>query len=700
MNRPIRITLSVIAVIVVLSISAIGAALTLIDPNDYRDDIAAAVEEQTGRRLLIDGDIDLHFFPWLGLSLGETQLGNAEGFGPEPMVRVAELGVAVRLLPLLSRRIEVDTIYLDGLQVHLTRDAQGRDNWSDLATAADAAPAADEDAASGSSDLQLADASVAAVKVSHAALHYRDEQAGTRYSIEDVALNTGELRRGRPIELSLSFVASANEPAVRSQVSLTTTLTPDGEDYRVITLAPLSLKLAATGDGVPGGKQEAQLDASLRYEREAGAARIEKAVLRAAGLVAQLEATASGLTAETPQFQGKLNIDEFSPRALMQRLGMTAPYTRDESVLNRASLAAEFSGTPKAIRFDSIGGRLDDTRLRGTVAVTDIASQALEFELGIDAINADRYLPPKTGDGKPKEAQGGSVNDIRIPAETLDALNAVGTVTAERLQINGLKLEQVKLSVNARQSKPKSQQLRARLYGGEIVETSRLLPGDPPRYETQLNLSSVQAGGLMKDLLGKDHVSGLATVSLNLDGRGHTVGELRKSLGGTLQVALKNGAVKGYNLAHKLRQARAAFRGEKLQSDAPQQTDFAELAFSAKISDGVLKTDDISAKNPLLRLTGSGQLDLFAETIDLQARPVVVETSRGQGGDDLAELAGIPIPLRISGPLTAPKIKLDVEQALKAKVKDQAREKLKDEEDKLKDKLRNKLGDFLRQGGG
>ena len=79
---------------------------------------------------------------------------------------------------------------------------------------------------------------------------------------------------------------------------------------------------------------------------------------------------------------------------------------------------------------------------------------------------------------------------------------------------------------------------------------------------------------------------------------------------------------------------------------------------------------------------------------------MVVETSKGQGGADLAELEGIPIPLRISGALSDPKIKLDLEGALKAQLKAKAKEELKKEEDKLKDKLKDKLGDFLRKGGG
>ena len=73
-----------------LKILGIGTALTVallvltaivatvvIDPNDYREKITDLVKNETGRELLIKGDLSLSFFPWVGLSIGETSLSNA-----------------------------------------------------------------------------------------------------------------------------------------------------------------------------------------------------------------------------------------------------------------------------------------------------------------------------------------------------------------------------------------------------------------------------------------------------------------------------------------------------------------------------------------------------------------------------------------------------------------------------------------------
>ena len=88
MGKLLKITLSVLVVAIGLLVVLAVALLFIVDPNDYKGQIASKVEEQTGRTLSIEGDMALSVFPWLGLEIGRTQLSNAEGFGDEPMARM------------------------------------------------------------------------------------------------------------------------------------------------------------------------------------------------------------------------------------------------------------------------------------------------------------------------------------------------------------------------------------------------------------------------------------------------------------------------------------------------------------------------------------------------------------------------------------------------------------------------------------
>jgi AsmA protein len=67
----------------------------------------------------------------------------------------------------------------------------------------------------------------------------------------------------------------------------------------------------------------------------------------------------------------------------------------------------------------------------------------------------------------------------------------------------------------------------------------------------------------------------------------------------------------------------------------------------------------------------------------------VVATSSGQGGKDLAELRGVTVPVKVSGPLDAPRFRADLRATVGDAVKQRAEEKLKERaQDRLKNLLR------------
>lgn len=717
MAKPLKIFLWTVGILLGLITTLAIALPLLIDPNAYREDIESAVQQKTGRELQIIGDIKLTVFPWLGVRMGAIELSNAQGFGTQPFARIDEVGVSVELLPLLDREVHLDTIVLRGLQLNLSRNASGTANWDDLIEISEQTPEAEPelDTADTRNEFALKSLKVAAIEIENAALRFEDQQAGTRHAIEQIALKTGALRRAEPINISLSFVVDSSQPAVRAEVDLVGQAIAELQDSN-FELRKLSLNTRLSGEAVPNGQQQISLTGDLGYNKHSGTAKMTNGLLQAAGLNLALELDANSQDQETPKFAGRLNLKEFSPRSLMSALALEAPATADRNVLSRASVNARIQGDTRSVSIRDLDIALDDSRLKGSVNVEDISTQLTRFDLSLDQIDVDRYLPPKP-EGNATESdsddQSTDINSIAIPTEALDAINAAGKLTAAKLKATGLKFEEVVLTLDALKGKAKTQNLKAKFYGGQIDETVVITQRSQggPQIRTHGALAAINAGPMLKDLLGDDTVSGLTNLRFDLKGQGNTVGELRQSLAGTLTASAENGAVKGFNLAEKIRSAKARLRGETLQAQATEQTDFATLTASAVISGGVLKSEDLSAKNPLLRLTGAGSVDLFNETLDYTAKPTIVETTKGQGGKDLDDLRGLTIPIRITGSWSDPKVKLGLEDALKEKAKarlkaeeDEAKEKLKqklkDKEDEYKDKLRNKLGDFLKPKGG
>ena len=118
MGRLFKILLSLIVFVVLLVVAAVTIVPLVVDPNDYKAEIAAQVQKATGRDLQIGGDIGLSVFPWLGLELNELQLSNAPTFGEEPFAAVQHAQVRAKLFPLLSKQFEVDKVRIIGLTLN------------------------------------------------------------------------------------------------------------------------------------------------------------------------------------------------------------------------------------------------------------------------------------------------------------------------------------------------------------------------------------------------------------------------------------------------------------------------------------------------------------------------------------------------------------------------------------------------------
>ena len=131
MKFPIKIVIG-LGLLGLVVMGAVVVTLAYLDPNDYKDTIAKNIKEETGRDLRIDGNIGLTFYPWLGLDLEGVSLSNAIGFGEVPFLQTKAIKVRVKLIPLLRKQLEMDTLVLHGATINLVKNAEGVTNWDDF----------------------------------------------------------------------------------------------------------------------------------------------------------------------------------------------------------------------------------------------------------------------------------------------------------------------------------------------------------------------------------------------------------------------------------------------------------------------------------------------------------------------------------------------------------------------------------------
>ena len=203
-----RTFIKVIIAIIIIAIAALAALPFIIDPNDYKDEIAAQVEKTTGRKLTLQGDIELSVFPWIALELGPLSLSNASGFKAESFASVEAAEIRIKLMPLLKKQLEMDTIVLDGLLLNLETNKEGVTNWDDLTKASDdleQMPSDESDSASDEPSSGLSAVKIAGIKLTNANVLWSDASKNENFQLRNLNLQTDPLAPGEPTSLTTSF---------------------------------------------------------------------------------------------------------------------------------------------------------------------------------------------------------------------------------------------------------------------------------------------------------------------------------------------------------------------------------------------------------------------------------------------------------------------------------------------------------------
>jgi AsmA protein len=674
--------------------AALVALVLLVDPNDYKEEIGAYASRLAGRQVNIVDDMRLNVFPWLGVSFGRVTLANAPGFGGEPLAKVDKARINVRLIPLLSRRIELDTVTVEGLELRLEKDRAGRANWEGLGGAGreagerPAGPAAARPAGEPAFALPAA-LSVGGLDIRRGALRWRDASSGSTLELTDIALRSGRIAGERPVDLSLSLRLRQPSSGLAGEIRAAARLTARPATGR-FEADDVEVDARLEGSGLPADPLAISATGKAVASLGDDTADIPALAVEALGLRLDASARVEHLTAR-PRAQGRIEVAPFDPRALLEAIGRDGPATADPKALSSAALSLRFDADADGARLEDLQAKLDDATLRGRLTVSDYSAPALGFDLAIDRLDADRYLSPtKAGAAAVPAAPAAALS---LPVDTLRRLALQGRLQAGLLKVQGLTLRDLRLEARADKGLLTLAPLSASLYGGRYDGAARIdARTEPPALGLDVSLSDVEAEPLLRDLFQVDLFSGSAGLEAKLAARGRSEPELRRSLSGHARFRLRDGAIKGFNAAQLIREAKARLEGGAAADGAARDTDLTELTASLDIADGVARNDDLAASSPYLRLGGSGQADLVRERIDYRLRARIVDTSVGQGGAGLDDVKGFDIPIRIDGALASPDIGID-NAAVAKLLRDKATKEL---ERKAKKELGKKLDQLLK----
>lgn len=651
MGKAIKILLIIAGVLLALFVAAAAILVATVDPNDYKEEIAQAVKENTGRELKFEGDMSFNFFPWLGLKVGPMALGNAAGFSPDEMVRINKAQASIQIMPLFTGEVKVGKVVLDGLTANLAKNRKGITNWDDLVKPAE--PAKKNKAAKlvkqkSDGDKQLESLSVEGVEITNANILFDDQQAGKKTTVNNLNLMVGEIGSGERFPFELSFDLKLDDPKIDTRPVLSGfgTLDQDAGTFDIDELKLAALNLELTG----------KLFAKFK---------------------------------DAVSYSGELALAEMSVKKLMMELGMEPLETADPKAMQAVSADLRLNGTDTSVTLESLTVKLDDTTVTADGSVTNFDKPAIRIVLNVDDIDADRYMPPKA-EGESEKAAESTAPATEEPAQepdlsALKELDLGAKLTMGKLKVMNLIITEILAEITAKNGVLAAKPVSLKLYEGTYTAEGKLDAN--PRLATwseKGQLSEVKAGPLLKDLTGKAHLEGTGVVKYNLHGFGLTPDNIKRSVTGTASFAFLDGAINGINVAKMIRDGWNKLKGKPAGPKEPEKTDFAELLGSATLHEGHIVNKDLLMKSPLLRLIGEGWANLPGNNIDYLATATVVGTLKGQDGESMEDLKGLALPVRIKGDLDQPDISLDMAAMAKALFGDSIKKGTKAIEDSLR----------------
>ena len=714
--KAIRISLYVIAGLLVLLVLGVAVFAMTFNPNKYKPEIERLVKEKTGRTLGLKGDLQLAFWPALGAKVNGVSF--SEQGSDQQFVAVDSAHASVALIPLLHGQAIVDGISVSGLKATVIKEKDGRFNFSDLMEAKPAeattgkAPEkkAEERKSEGGQAVAF---DIGSVQIDRSAVTYIDKAGGQEIAVSDLKLSTGKIAEKADGKLELKATVKAKNPDADVKIDVSGGYKFD-LPAKAFAISKLDAKVTGAAAGITNLSVNAKGDVAANPDKNQynvkGLALDVKGVQDKQNLEAHIAAPELDITADKAkgaavtanlsmkdaarevQAALKLSGVEGSAKSLAIPQ-LTVDITVNDPSLPQKNIKIPVNGS---IRADlekqtanaDLTSKFDESNIQAKLGLAKFSPPAYNFDINVDKLNLDRYTkqPEKKPVSTPKEEGKGSApaptaqkkeEDTPVDLSFLKGLNANGRLQVGQLQASGLKLANVKAEVHAADGKLDVAPHSANLYEGSV--TGAITAMADGRVAVKENLNGVAIGPLLRDVAQKDVLEGKGNVALDVNTAGKSVSGMKKALAGNARVQLKDGAIKGINLAEVFRKAKSALGSQEARAQAAQseKTDFSEMNATFKIQNGVAHNDDLDVKSPLFRVGGTGNIDIGNSTIDYTTKATVVATTQGQGGADLAQLSGVTVPVRLVGPFDALSYKVDYAAAATNLAKTKAGEKLK-----------------------
>lgn len=568
-----RWVLRLIGVLALIVGVAVGSLLLL--PGDRIARIVAdQVRAQTGRDLLIGGDIKITLWPVVGVSTGPVSFSNASWSDAGPMFAADSLSIGVNTAGLFGGDVRITNVEASSPTIRLEQRADGRANWlfsAPRVPAEEAVPTTRGEDAKASSTFILE----------------RLDLANARLVYEAEGRETFDLAG---VNLSLDW------PDPDGPARFDATAKPAGQPVRVQT------EIDNFATWIKGPPQAATVDVS----GPGGTVRFSGV----AGLVGELAGTATITTPDTGAFLMALGLGPFE---LPRGLGRSAKVATKITLTRDGALA---------LRDTSLD--LDGNLVTGAADITlgDVAqvnAQLRATALDLSALSGDRQERDQAAGETGSRVSGWSTTPV--DASGLGSFNGDISFEADSVRFGELQVGASRLFVTVDRARAVFDIREMQAYDGQVTGEFVVNNRTGLSVGGQIAGRGVELNGMLDAMAGVSRLSGKSDLDLSFLGSGNSVDQIMNSLSGQGNLQVGRGVITGLDLDRLMRSG----------TGGGGTTVFDSLTATMAMTDGNLVNDDLLLLLPNFRAEGTGRVGLGPRDLDYLFTPAALRETTGSG---------------------------------------------------------------------
>lgn len=469
----------------------------------------------------------------------------------------------------------------------------------------------------------------------------------------------------------------------------------------------LAFQALVTGPELPGGQADLNLNTPFSVDLNQQTLNLPAIAASALGLKLNAKVEGSQIL-DDPQLQGELQLSQFAPRVLMERLNIELPAMNGPDALEKAAFSTQFNANTSAASLSQLKIMFDDSNLNGSAQVKLADKTDARFELAMDQIVVDRYLPPPadeeaapaTADSGTGGQPAGTTAPSTEPAATdpfawMEMINLNGSVKIGKVLVKEVPLTDVVANIRVQDQILTLDPALTAFGGRQTVQVRVDARTDTPKTQVKTGLQVGQLETMLRTIMNQPPLEGSGSLDLALSLEGLSLAEIQNSLTGNGELKITDGAFNGVNILDSIRTNLASLRGKEAKT-SQKETKLRNFVSSFSIDGGALQWNKLDAQAGDVQLSAEGGLNLFSQQLDTILNVRVPENLKDKN-DFLSELAGQTIPVQLAGTLTDPKVSLDLKNVIRSQIEQKVDSKVEEKKQELQQKLDDKVQKGLQQ---